>query len=61
MPVCLQNNPDLTSVSTEDVLQIIQTLYIVTGCEYVSFFKGIGKQTSMKTFTRFAEFITGGN
>lgn len=30
--VCLQNNPDLTTVPTEDLLQIIQTLYIVTGC-----------------------------
>ena len=57
MPVCLQNDPD--KCAYKDLLQILQTLYIVTSCDYMSFFKGIRKQTFMKTLFRFAEFISG--
>ena len=61
MPTCLENDPDLAGFSAEALLQILQTLYVVTGCDYVSFFKGIGKQTFLKQFFRYADFITGGN
>jgi len=61
MPTCLENDPDLAGFTTEDLLQILQTLYVVTGCDYVSFFKGIGKQTFLKQFLRHADFTTGDN
>jgi len=38
MSTCLKNNPDLAGFTTENLLQILQTLYIVTGCDYVSYF-----------------------
>ena len=56
----LMNDPDLCSLPGELLPQIFQTLYIVTGCDYTSFFSGIGKSTFMKYFFQFAEFITSG-
>ena len=38
----------------------MQTLYIVTGCDYVSFFKGIGKLYFMQIFFKYARFISSG-
>ena len=40
--------------------QVIQTLYVVTGSDYTSFFSGFGKICFMKCFFQHAEFITGG-
>lgn len=37
--------------------QSLQTLYVCTGCDYVSFFQGIGKVSFLHTFFRFASFI----
>ena len=34
----LQNDPDLGKLSQANLSQILQTIYIATGCEYVSFF-----------------------
>ena len=53
----LKNDPDLATVP-EDVIP--QTLYVVTGCDYTSFFSGIGKVTFTKYFYQYSGFITGG-
>ena len=49
----LINDPDLSSISPTQLLQVFQTLYVVTGCDYTSFFCGFGKTTLMKCFCQF--------
>ena len=39
---------------------IFQTLFIATGCDYISFFHGIGKATFLGTMYEYSEFITAG-
>ena len=56
----LSNDPDLSSIQSHQLPQIFQTLYVVTGCDYTSFFSGFGKTTFMKLFYQHAEFITSG-
>ena len=56
----LINDPDLSSISPTLLPQVLQTLYVVTGCDYISFFSGLGKTTLMKCSCQHAEFITGG-
>ena len=41
----LNRDPDLSSVESSLLSQIHQTLFVVTGCDYISFFRGIGKAT----------------
>ena len=56
----LSNDPDLSSIQSHQLPQIFQTLYVVTGCDYTSFFSRFGKTTFMKLFYQHAEFITSG-
>ena len=56
----LTNDPDLSSIHSNQLPQIFQTLYVVTGSDYTSFFSGLGKVTFMKCFFQHAEFITSG-
>ena len=37
------NDPDLSSIVKPNLLNTLQTLFICTGCDFVSFFKQIGK------------------
>lgn len=34
-------------------------MFVVTGCDYISFFNGIGKATFLRCFFQHAQFITG--
>ena len=56
----LKNDPDLSSLTPDRIPQIFQTLFVSTGCDYVSYFSGIGKATFYKHFFQNAEFITSG-
>ena len=47
----------LNSIPEELQLQSLQTLYVCTGCDYISFFHGIRKASFLSTFYRFASFI----
>ena len=58
---CLQRDPDLGLLPPNQLPQILQTLYIVSGCDYVSFFVGFGKAKFYQTFFQFASFISGSN
>ena len=40
--------------------QVFQTLFVATGCDYISFSSGIGKATFLHYFLQHAEFITSG-
>ena len=56
----LLNDPDLADILPNLRPQGMQSLYISTGCDYVSFFTGIGKASFMSTFFQHASFIAGG-
>lgn len=53
-------DPDLASLPQNKLGSIMLQLYIVTGCDYVSYVSGIDKVTFLNCFFQHAEFITGG-
>ena len=55
----LCHDPDLARVNPNTILEILQTVYAVSGCDYVSFFSEVGKATFLKYFYQYATFITG--
>ena len=55
----LRHDPDLVGVAPDSIPKIMQTLFVCTGCDYVSFFNGLGKGTFMCYFFQYASFITG--
>ena len=57
----LGNDPDLAGLEAVNLAQILQTLFVCTGCDYISFFYGIGKSTFLRYFFQNASFITGSN
>ena len=54
----LANNPDLAALPVDKLGNIMQTLYICSGCDYISYFSGIGRATFLKHFFQNAEFIS---
>ena len=54
------HDPDLARVNPNILPDILQTLYAVSGCDYISFFSELGKATFLKYFYQYATFITGG-
>ena len=55
----LNSDPYLAFVPSNLHGRVLQTLYICSGCDYISFFAGIGKTTMMRHFFENAWFITG--
>ena len=55
----LKNDPDLSSIEPALLPQIFQTLFVATGCDYISFFSGIGNSTFLLYFYQHSQFITG--
>ena len=53
----LEGDPDLSTIPRELLPKVLQTLFICTGCDYVSYFAGIGKSTFLKVFFQHASFI----
>ena len=54
-----RDDPDLSLVPMVLRPLVLQTLFICSGCDYISFFVGLGKTTIMKHFFQNAWFITG--
>ena len=54
----LSNDPDLAVIPEELRPQMMQSLFICTGCDYISFFKGIGKVTVMDVVFQHSGFIS---
>ena len=50
----------MATISPQIRAQILQTLYVVTGCDYVSYFHGIGKIKFLQVFFQHASFISNG-
>ena len=59
LTAALSNDPDLASIAAATHTKVVQTLFVVTGCDYISFFSGMGKATFLRYFFQHAEFITG--
>ena len=57
----LQKDPDLSQIPQLIRPQVIQSLYVATGCDYTSFFTGLGKVSFLATFFQHASFIAGCN
>ncbi|SMN01637.1 hypothetical protein SPONN_2737 [uncultured Candidatus Thioglobus sp.] len=57
----LQGDPDLCNLPPPLRPQALQSLYVCTGCDYISFFAGIGKCTFLSTFFQYASFIASGS
>ena len=54
----LENDPDLAALPRLSIPIIMEMVYVCTGCDYVSFFHGLGKASFMNALYRCAEFIT---
>ena len=57
----LQRDPDLAGIDSALLPQILQTLFVVSGCDYISFFSRIGNATFMRYFFQYASFVTAGD
>lgn len=53
----LKRDPDLAHIPELHIPRILQTLFVATGCDYISFFAGIGKAFFLKVFFEHAKFI----
>ena len=53
----LRRDPDLAHISSHTIPKIVQAIFVSTGCDYVSFFSGIGKAYFLKVFFEKAKFI----
>ena len=50
LKAAFQNDPDLVNIDADILLQAFQTLFVCTGCDYISFFSQIGKATFLCYF-----------
>ena len=53
----LKRDPDLAHIPESAIPQTIQTLFVATGCDFVSFFSGLGKPNFFKVFMEHTQFI----
>ena len=60
LKTALKHDPDLSTIPNDILPKIFQVLYACTGCDYISFFKGIGKATFIPYFFQYAHFISSG-
>ena len=55
----LQYDPDLASLPRDKLGRAFQMLFICSGCDYISYFSGLGKAVFLNVFFQHAAFITG--
>ena len=55
----LINDPDLVHIEQSNIPQVMQTIFVCSGCDYISFFSHIGKASFLRYFFQYANFITG--
>ena len=53
----LEGDPDFGSIPRELLPKVLQTLFICTRCDYVSYFAGLGKSTFLKVVFQHSSFI----
>ena len=57
----LATDPDLAGISHNMKSQVLQSLFVCTGCDYISYFANIGKASFLSTLFQYASFIAGGS
>ncbi len=55
----LELDPDVASLPKSELPVIFQMLFICSGCDYVSYFAGLGKANFFNSFFQHAKFISG--
>ena len=58
---CFRNDPDLAKINSDSICSIIQFLFVVSGCDCISFFAGVGKMKFYQMFFQYASFISAGS
>lgn len=53
------NDPDFANITPTILTQVLQTLFVCTGCDYTSLLSQIGKTTFLRCFFQYGTFITG--
>ena len=48
---CFRNDQDLSQINTDSICTIMQSLFIVSGYDFISFFAGFGKINFFKHFS----------
>ena len=59
LTLLMKYDHDFISIK-DNIASVIPVLFIATGCDYVSFFKGHTKISFFETFTKHVDFISGG-
>ena len=59
LKAAFQNDPDLVNIDAGILPQVFRTLFVCTGCDYISFFSQIGKATFLRYYFQYATFISG--
>ena len=54
----VHNDHDMAHMPLSSRLAVVQTLFVVTGCDYIAFFGGIDNAAFLKHFFQHAEFVT---
>ena len=55
--MALLNDPDLAMLPRNSISETLQVLFISTGCDFISFFKTLGKVTILNNFFQNSNFI----
>ena len=58
--LALKRDPDLSTLPKDQLSCILQTLYVCTGCDFVSYFRTLGKAGMLQVFFQYSQFICGG-
>ena len=53
----LRDDPDLAPIPNSLSPAVIQVLFVCTGCDFISFFNGLGKASFLATLFEYSEFI----
>ena len=51
------NDPDLATIPQQQIPSTMQTLYVCTGCDFISFFHGLGKAYFLNSLFEYSDFI----
>ena len=57
----IERDPDLSDIQEDFRCQSLQSVYVSTGCDYISFFVGLGKASFLSAFFQYASFIASGD
>ena len=57
---CIKRDPDLACIPQHKRAAAVQAVYVASGCDYTSFFAGVGKATFYKALFHHAPFTCGG-